>query len=73
MQVIIDRFEGEMAVCEQADRTMLNIPRSRLPAEAKEGDVLIVEDESIRIDPSATLKRKKSINARFKSLYRKPE
>lgn len=36
---IIDRFEGDIAVVE-ADETMLDIPRSQLPAEAQEGDVL---------------------------------
>jgi hypothetical protein len=71
MQVIIDRFEGEIAVCEQDDRTMLNIPRSQLPDGAKEGDVLIIDGDNISIDSSATLQRKKSINARFKNLIRK--
>jgi hypothetical protein len=36
MKVTIDRFEGEYAVCEKADRTMINIPREKLPAGAKE-------------------------------------
>ena len=60
MELIIDRFEGKVAVCEKPDRTMVNIPRNRLPAEAKEGDVLIVEGDNIRIDPAATARRRQA-------------
>ena len=36
---IIDRFEGNMAVIEYRDGTF-NLPRSLLPPEAQEGDVI---------------------------------
>jgi hypothetical protein len=42
MKVTIDRFEGDFAVCEKADRTMINNEKNKLPANAKEGDTLIV-------------------------------
>jgi len=61
MKVIIDRFEGDFAVCEKSDRTMINIKKDRLPASVKEGDVLIVEGDNIKIDPEGTAKRAKAI------------
>ena len=50
MKVTIDRFEGEYAVCEKPDRTVVNIKKDRLPKEVKEGDVLIIEGDNIRVD-----------------------
>jgi hypothetical protein len=68
MQIIIDRFEGSLAVCEKPDRTMLNIPRIKLPPQAREGDVLIIEGENIRIDAAATASRKKAARQKMKDL-----
>lgn len=61
MRVIIDRFEGYYAVCEKEDRTMLDIKRADLPHEAKEGDVLSIDNNIITIDIEATDKRRKEI------------
>ena len=47
MKVVIDRFEGDFAVCEKDDRTMFNISKDRLPNGAKEGDVLSIIENSI--------------------------
>lgn len=35
MRIIIDRFEGNFAVVELENRTMVNMPLELLPAEAK--------------------------------------
>ncbi len=70
MQVIIDRFEGNFAVCEKPDRSMLNIPRNKLPAKAREGDVLIIEGDHIRLDSTATSERKKAIEEKMKDLWK---
>ncbi len=70
MQVIIDRFEGEMAVCEKPDRTMFNIPRRKLPIESREGDVLIIEGDSIRIDLAETAKRRKAAEDLMKGIWK---
>lgn len=40
MQITIDRFEGDYAVCEKENREMMDIPKSQLPLDAKEGDLL---------------------------------
>lgn len=40
MQFSIDRFEENFAVVELPDGTFANVPRTILPAEAKEGSVI---------------------------------
>ncbi len=70
MQIIIDRFEGDFAVCERPDRTMLNIPRNKLPVGVREGDVLILEGNSILLDPAATQERKKTAAEKMKGLWK---
>jgi len=70
MKVVIDRFEGELAVCERSDRTTFNIFRNLLPPEAKEGDVLIMEDDRIWIDVEETQKRRSRIEQMMKRLQK---
>ena len=70
MKVIIDRFEGRMAVCEKEDRTMIDIKRVDIPAEAKEGDVLKISDNKITIDVEETTKRKAEIEELTKDLWK---
>lgn len=42
---IIEKLEGKMAVCETEDKKLVNIPRYKLPLEAKEGIVLVQDEE----------------------------
>jgi hypothetical protein len=70
MKVTIDRFEGEYAVCEKPDRTMTNIRKENLPAGAKEGDILVIEGDTIRIDSKDTKARKKSIEKLMNDLWK---
>ena len=69
MKVIIDRFEGDYAICEKEDLEMIDIEIKRLPAYAKEGDVLIIENDDIKIDSSETNKRKKRIETLIDELW----
>ncbi|SCG83796.1 hypothetical protein DW1_2232 [Proteiniborus sp. DW1] len=69
MKLIVDRFEGEYAVCEKEDGTMVDIKRDTLPKETKEGDILLVEGDSIIIDEQATLARKEHINKLMDDLW----
>ena len=61
---IIDRFEGDYAVIEVNDE-FLNIPKSALPKNAKEGDVL-----RFTIDNEETTKRKQRINGLMDKLFK---
>lgn len=70
MKVTIDRFEGEFAVCEKADRKMMNIEKSKLPANVKEGDILVIEGDSIKVDSGETAKRKKNIEKVMDNLWK---
>jgi len=63
--LIIDRFEGEMAVIEYDGRTF-SIPRNLLPAGAREGDVL---GFSITIDKKATEERQGKIEELMKEIF----
>ena len=44
---IIDRFEGNYAVCEAEDKTMVSIPKYKLPLDCKEGDCLVSDSEGM--------------------------
>ncbi|OJE41967.1 pyruvate kinase [Bacillus proteolyticus] len=65
---IIDRFEGELAVIELKSIT-IDVPRSKLPSSAKEGDVLIIEDDKYTIDKKETDKRKREIQNLIDKLF----
>ncbi|HHV32522.1 DUF3006 domain-containing protein [Caproiciproducens sp. LBM24188] len=56
MKYTIDRFEGEFAVVELENQQFVNIPRSAIPMEAKEGDIL-----NVQVDHEETEKRRKHI------------
>ena len=66
--LIIDRFEGEMAVCEKKDRTMIVLPRSSLPPDSQEGDVVILNDRAVYVDRTATAARKKANEEKLRSI-----
>ena len=64
MRYIIDRFEGEFAVCELEDMSMVNIPKKALPSDALEGDSILVT-----IDSAETEARKKKIGKLMDDLF----
>lgn len=67
---IVDRFEGDYAVCENEDKSFINIERHKLPKETKEGDCLVEkEDGSFYIDIEATEDRKQHIRRKLDSLF----
>ncbi len=41
---IIDRFEGNYAVCETENKKMINIPKTELPDGIEEGDSLYLDE-----------------------------
>jgi len=70
VNVIIDRFEGNYAVCEKEDRTMMDIKKNDLPSEAKEGDVLNIDNNMITIDVEGTEKRRREIKKSTEDLWK---
>lgn len=64
MKFVIDRFEGEFAIVELENKEIIEIPRSIIPTEAREGDVL-----TISIDENETEDRKKRIKEKFENLF----
>ena len=59
MPLIIDRFEGDYAMCED-NGTPVVLPRASLPSSAAEGDVLIpMKDGGFAVDVARTAMRKK--------------
>ncbi|MCQ1528419.1 DUF3006 domain-containing protein [Lutispora saccharofermentans] len=69
MRYIIDRFEGDYAVCEDENKEVVNIERARIPAEAKEGDVLVIHEDKICLDIDETIKRKEHIQRLMDDLW----
>lgn len=65
--MIIDRFEGDFAVCEN-DGAMISIEKRLLPPQCREGDKIILENGTYVIaDNTADRERiKKKMNALFK-------
>lgn len=70
MKLIIDRFEGDYAVCEKEDRSIVNVPKDKLPLDCAEGDCLILmEDGSYRKDKDTTEARKKKLRDKMNRLF----
>lgn len=63
--LIIDRFEGDYAVIEYNNSTF-DLPRSLLPNDAKEGDVLNI---SITIDQDKTKQQKENVTKLMEDLF----
>jgi metallophosphoesterase superfamily enzyme len=70
MRVIIDRFEGDYAVCEREDRKMINIEKRRLPEGVKEGDALIINGDVIKIERQETNQKKEEIKKLMDELWK---
>ena len=47
MKLIIDRFEGTYAVCEQEDRSTVKVPKYKLPLDCREGDCLELDADGM--------------------------
>lgn len=65
MRITIDRFEGDLAVCELPDKRFVNIPRA-LFVNAKEGDVFSIEK-----DDTARNEQMQSARSLFDKLKKK--
>lgn len=66
---VIDRFEGDVAVVELEDRSLVEIQRELLPEHAREGDVLIIDGEIVSIDEDDTKNRKEKAEKLMNELF----
>lgn len=64
MRIVIDRFEGELAVIELPNGNMINCPKAMLPYDVKEGDII-----STVVDEKATKEKKKALTDRMNRLF----
>ena len=69
MKYTIDRFEGKIAICEDETKQIVQIPKYKLPLEAKEGDCLMEQDGFIKMDEKETEERKKNLKERMSRLF----
>lgn len=69
MKFVIDRFEGEYAICEKESGELLKMERSKFPSEASEGDVITIDKNIITIDRNETQKRKEKIEKLMDELW----
>lgn len=69
MEVIVDRFEGDFAVCEKKNREMINIPKAKLPPNTKEGDVLTISGDTITVNPEKRKAREERIQNLMNELW----
>lgn len=66
IRLIIDRYEGNFAIVELADKSTTNIPKSILPPQAVEGDVIKIE-----VDSEETSNRKATVTKLMEELWKK--
>ena len=52
MKYIVDRIEGEYAVCEADDQSIVDFLLNELPANTKEGDHLVLENGVYKLIPA---------------------
>lgn len=71
--LIIDRFEGDYAVCECETGEFLNIRRNLIAEDAREGDIIVWIEASYLVDSEKTAARKQSIRKKANRLFSKKQ
>lgn len=69
MKIIIDRFEGNYAVCETEENKFIDILKSYIPEGAKEGDILTKTDNGYFIEKAETEEKREAIKNRMNRLF----
>ena len=68
----IDRFEGNFAVCENKETNeMINIEKSLLPENCKEGDIIKLENGVYILDKQSTITEQNKIKNMVTNLFKK--
>ncbi|WP_300382170.1 DUF3006 domain-containing protein [Clostridium sp.] len=66
---IVDRIEGDYAILETENDTLINVNKNDIIGEVKEGEILIKKDNIYYIDKEETEDRKRVINDMLKGLW----
>ena len=70
-KLIIDRFEGTYAICEDQEKKMFAISLNELPQGAKPGDVLQISGAGeLYVDQEETQRRRKKMAGLQSKLFR---
>lgn len=64
MRIILARFEGNIAVVELEDGSVIDCPKALLPANAKEGSII-----NITVDENATNEKLQRVTERMNKLF----
>ncbi len=67
--VIIDSFEEDYAVCQTDEGEILEIEKAKIPTDAKEGDVLVLEGDEISINKEETIRLRQQIKKLMEDLW----
>jgi len=68
--LIVDRIDGDFAVCEREDGTIIDIALSALPGDVREGAVLRVDNASIVHDAQGEENHRVQIKKRIDRLWK---
>lgn len=71
MKLIVDRLEGNLAVCETEDKKILNIPVSEFESRPADGDVIEYDNERAIVLKEETKRRKRAAEDLFRKLLKK--
>ncbi len=70
--LVIDRFEGKYAVCEDEKQRLFTIAVEKLPPDAGEGSVLLISEEGkLLLDAGETARRRKRIAEKQRGIFEK--
>lgn len=70
-KLIIDRFEGTYAICEDQEKKMFAISLNELPQGAKPGDVMQISGAGeLSVDQEETQRRRKKMAGLQSKLFR---
>lgn len=62
--LVIEKFENCIAICEKEDKTVVKVPKYRLPLQCKEGDCIDLDKNNmyVIVDKDSIKKKKERHN-----------
>ncbi|MDL2257647.1 DUF3006 domain-containing protein [Eubacteriales bacterium OttesenSCG-928-K08] len=69
--LIVDRFEGEYAVCELSPDTFMHLSLAKIDGDVREGDVLSYHNGRFVADVKSTAQRSNAMREKTNRLFQK--